>query len=557
MGAEVVEIVIPSEFNEDLRNLPTITPPPLLDPPIEINPRQQHGGPTAIHSPPAPQIDPLLLAPYKGNLQPQAMVRATPPMPQIKSLLLAPSLQPQAIYSAPISFNRPLLNFQGQGYTGVAPPDTVGDVGPNHYIQMVNSLSGAKFKIYSKTGITLVKAKNLQDMASTAACKTGQGDPIVLYDPLADRWLLSEMASKSVGNHLCVYISKTSNPVSGGWWAYDFTTPNFPDYPHYAVQPDAYYVATNEDSPAVYALDRIKMLQGLPVATLDYNRHVAPKLPGFGFQAFTPADLDGKTPPPVGAPGYFVRQVDDELHYGAHTPKTDYLEIWALHADFIHPANSSFKKLPNVSVVDFNSALCGAKTPDCIPQRATSQRLDPLREITMWRVQYRNFGGSEKLVGNFTVDVNSNNHAGIRWFVLNKTANSNWLAIQQGTHSPDAANRWMGSIAMDGCGNIALGYSVSSGRVFPSIRYAGRMLYDAPGQLPQGENSIMQGSYSQTAANRWGDYSSMNVDPSDDRTFWYTNEYVGRGGRWTTKIANFRFPYVIKEGAISCYYRRV
>ncbi|MEI6333974.1 MAG: hypothetical protein WCS87_05400 [Methylococcaceae bacterium] len=531
-GAEVVEIVVPNEFNEDLRNLPSITTPSLSNPPVEVNPRQQHGGPTVIHSPPAPQVDPLLLAPNRGNLRSQVM------------------------FGAPISFNTPLLNFKGQDYNGVFPPDTVGDVGPNHYIQMINSPSGAAFKIYSKTGVVLVDSKSLEDLATTAACKTGAGgDPIVLYDLLADRWLLSEMTDKSAGNHLCIYISKTGNPVSGGWWVYDFTTPYFPDYPHYAVQPDAYYVATNEDKPAAYALDRKKMLQGLPAT---YKRFVAPRLPGFGFQAFTPADLDGKTPPPAGAQGYFVRQVDDELHYGAHTP-TDYLEIWALHADFVNPANSTFKKLPKVPVADFNSALCETRSDECIPQPGTSRLLDPLREITMWRVQYRNFGGTESLVGNFTVDVNSNNHAGIRWFVLNKTTKSNWLTIQQGTHSPDSANRWMGSIAMDACGNLALGYSVSSGTVFPGIRYAGRLLYDAPGQLPWGENLIVAGLSSQTNkgnGNRWGDYSSMNVDPTDDRTFWYTNEYMSTGGKWTTRIASFRFPYVIKGGAISCNYRQ-
>ncbi|MGZ8222902.1 MAG: dockerin type I domain-containing protein [Methylobacter sp.] len=510
-GAEVVETVFPGEFSEDLRSIPRLQAP-LPGQAIEINPRQQHGGPTV--SPPLtiPKVDPLLQSLGRGSFRTQNALRA------------------------PSSFDTPLLNFAGQGFSGFVPPDTVGDAGPSHYIQMINGpTGGASFVIYNKSGGILVAQTALETLATSGACITGGGDPIVLYDPLADRWLMSEFAN--TGNHLCVYISKTNDPVAGGWWTYDFTTPNFPDYPKYAVWPDAYYVSSNENNPAAYALDRTKMLAGLPATSL---RFTAPSLPGFGFQALTPADLDGATPPPAGAPGYFMRQVDDELLLGAVTPN-DYLEIWAFHADFVTPANSTFTKLPNVLVADFDSDLCGVLFVGCIPQPGTPTTLDPIREVIMWRVQYRNFAGAEKLVGNFAVDVNGLDHAGIRWFELNKTVPAGWLLAQQGTYSPDAAGRWMGSIAMDGCRNIALGYSVSSSTVFPGIRYAGRLASDAPGTLPQGENSIVAGLSSQTFSIRWGDYSSMNVDPADDRTFWYTNEYVV-SGFWTTRIASFQFP---------------
>ncbi|MGR8997988.1 MAG: hypothetical protein ACU88J_02945 [Gammaproteobacteria bacterium] len=512
-GAEVVETVIPSEFNGDLSSLPHVHAP-LSGQAIEINPRQQHGGPTVFPPPAFPQLDPLL----------QSLGRAS-------SLTLSP-LRSRS------SFAIPKLNFEGQGFSGFAPPDPVGDVGPRHYIQMINGPTGsASFMIYTKSGRVLAPQTALQTLATSGACATGRGDPIVLYDPLADRWLMSEMANTLTD--LCVYISKTNDPVKGGWWIYDFTTPELTDYPKYAVWPDAYYVSSNESSPAAYALDREKMLAGLPATSL---RFTAPFLPVFGFQALTPADLDGRTPPPAGAPGYFIRQVDDELHYNAFTAN-DYLEIWTFHADFAAPANSTFTKLPNVPVADFDSDLCGVNFVGCIPQPGTFTLLDPIREIVMWRVQYRNFAGSEKLVGNFVVDVNDfDDHAGIRWFELNKTAPADWSLAQQGTHSPDSAGRWMGSIAMDGCQNIALGYSISSESVFPSIRYAGRMASDDPGTLPQSENSIVAGLSSQTSSIRWGDYSSMNVDPADDRTFWYTNEYILSNGSWATRIATFKFP---------------
>lgn len=238
-----------------------------------------------------------------------------------------------------------------------------------------------------------------------------------------------------------------------------------------------------------------------------------------------------------------MRQVDDELHFNVVT-SNDYLEVWAFHADFATPANSTFEKLPVVPVADFDSDLCGVDIVGCILQPGTGTLLDPIREVVMWRVQYRNFAGAEKLVGNFVVDVNDfDDHAGIRWFELNKTVPADWSLAQQGTHAPDAAGRWMGSIAMDGSRNIALGYSVSSESVFPGIRYAGRLASDAPGTLPQGENSIVAGLSSQTPSIRWGDYSSMNVDPADDCTYWYTNEYIVRpGGLWATRIATFKYP---------------
>ncbi len=441
--------------------------------------------------------------------------------------------------SADRIFSSPVLNIAGINFTGALPPDTVGDVGPNHYIQMVNS---SRVQIFNKTGTVLAGPFVLHSLWTLGgACASGLGDPIVLYDGLADRWLMSELAS--TGNHLCVYVSQTADPVTGGWFLYDFTGPQFPDYPKYAVWPDAYYVSTNESSPAVYALDRVQMLSGQPAT---FQRFTAPALAGFLFQALTPSDLDGPTAPPAGSRNYFMRHRDDEVHnVGANDPTRDFLEVWEFHVDFADPANSTFTGPTNIAVSEFSSELCGLTSFFCFPQPGTATTLDPLREVVMWRLQYRNFGSHETLVGNFVTDVDGTDHGGIRWFELRRTppGSGSWALFQEGTFAPDAADRWMGSIAMDGAGDIALGYSVSSTSVFPSIRYVGRLASDPQGQLPQGEHTLIAGGASQTTTTRWGDYSSMNVDPSDDCTFWYTNEYIPSGtGDWATRIGSFRFP---------------
>jgi PKD repeat protein len=446
------------------------------------------------------------------------------------------------------AFTTPNLNFAGQGFTGAVPPDTVGDAGPNHYIQMVNNSEGSIYTVYDKSGSNVAGPSLLQDLGSGSGnCATGSGDPIVLYDRLADRWLMSEFAD--IGNHLCVYISQTPDPVTGGWFLYDFTTPDFPDYPKYGVWPDAYYVSSNESAPAAYALDRANMLTGSAATS---QRFTATQLAGFPFQALIPSDHDGASAPPSGAPNYFMRHRDDEVHNaGSNDPSKDFLEIWAFHVDWTTPANSTFTKIADIEVSEFESDLCGLVSFNCFPQPGTTQTLDPLREVIMWRLQYINFGSHETLVGNLVTDVDGTDHGGIRWFELRKTGSGAWTLNQEGTFAPDAASRWMGSIAMDKDGNIALGYSVSSTSVFPSIKYTGRLASDTSGTMTQGENTIINGTVSQTNAERWGDYSAMSVDPADDCTFWYTNEYVGSGGNWQTQIASFKFDSCGSSGAVT------
>ena len=427
------------------------------------------------------------------------------------------------------------LSFEGISATGYVPPDTIGDVGPNHYVQMVNT----SFAIYDKSG-NLLDGPHLinqlwQGQGNLCASQNG-GDPVVLYDPLADRWLLAQFTSS--GNNVCVAISQTGDP-QGSYYLYQFPTPQFPDYYKFGVWPDGYYMSANESSYTAYAFDRASMLVGNPVTYIRFS----------GMTNFLlPSDIDGNTPPPAGSPNYFYTFKDNSFHGGV-----DRLEIYRFHVDFVTPANSTFTLTDSIPISSFNYTVCGFFNLNCIPQLGTARKLDPVSEWPMWRLQYRNFGTYETLVGNFTVDATGLDQAGIRWFELRRQGEP-WTLYQEGTHFPnDGHHRWMGSISMDSAGNIALGYSISSSTMNPSIRYAGRLATDPLGTL-QIEATMIGGTGSQTGYNRWGDYSSMNVDPSDDCTFWYTNEYytVNSAAGWRTRVGKFKFANCGVQNVCEC-----
>lgn len=486
-------------FTLAARDLPPSEVLPTLD--REINPRMNFGPQPEQDFDPPGRPDPLLA------------LQAGAPAAQIDG------------------FDTPIFNFNGQGYTFLNPPDTVGDVGKDHFIQMINA---TRVAIYDKNSADLVIPPF--NLSALGGCATGWGDPIVLYDQLADRWFLSEFGPS---NSLCTYVSQTPDPT-GAYYSYQFNTPSFPDYPKYGVWPDAYYVTTNESSPANYALNRAAMLVGSPATA---QRFTAPGLPGFGFEALTPADLDGMTPPPVGAPNYIMRHVDTEAHGVPGYPDNDILEIWAFSVNWTTPGNSTFTKIADILTAEFDSTLCGLTSFFCmgmpgVPQ-GSGNSLDPLREVIMHRLGYRNFGTHEVLVGNFVTDI-GDNIGGIRWFELRKVGAGAWELYQEGTYAPTTNdNRWMGGIAMDGSGNIALGYNVSSQTIYPSIRYAGRLASDPLGTLPQGEYTLVNGS-AINGSNRYGDYSAMGIDPIDDCTFWFTGEW-NDATQWKTRIGAFRF----------------
>lgn len=441
------------------------------------------------------------------------------------------------------------VNVAGTGFTGATPPDTVGDVGPNHYVQAVNA---SRIAIFNKDGVLLPGYPiNLESLAPGAPCNNGAGDPIVLYDQLADRWFLMEFTG--AGN-LCMYISQTADPT-GAYFFYQFNPPDFPDYPHFGVWPDAYYGTTNENGgggpQTTYAFDRVNMLAGSP-ATMQ-RITVVPALSGYGFQTLTTADHDGATAPPAGAPGIFMRHRDGEAHGDAPAPATDQLEMWHMDVDFVTPANTTVTALPAVTITDFNSWMVNFTTFFAVPQPGTTTRLDPIREVIMQRLNYRNFGTHEALVGVFATNRNpatsgSVVEAGLRWFELRRTGGfaNPWVLHQEGTFGGDSnsatAQYFQGAIGMDGRGNIALGYSKTDTavpNVFPSIGIAGRLETDPAGTMGP-ENTVIAGVQSQTGTGRWGDYAAMGIDPADDCTFWLTHEFMP-GASWGTRVASYTF----------------
>ena len=415
----------------------------------------------------------------------------------------------------------------GGGGCNCAPPDPNGDVGLNYYVQTVNTA----FQIWNKSGASLYGPANINTIWSGfgGACQTrNDGDPIVLYDSIADRWLVSRFTAASP-YYECIAVSATSDPT-GTWnrYAFQLSSTNFPDYPHLGVWPDGYYMTTNEFAggstyagPEAFVFDRAMMLAGQTATFQTF-----PPL-GSSANPMLPADFDGRTLPPAGAPNTFVE-------FGGS------LTLFQFHVDWTTPTNTTFIQNASLPVAGFTE-LCPT-TSDCVPQKGTTQRVDGIGDRLMHRLAYRNLGDHEALVVNHTVDAGSG-RAGVRWYEI-RSPRSSPSIYQQGTYAPaDGNSRWMGSAAMDSAGNIALGFSLSGSATYPSIAYAGRLATDSLGQMTQGESILLAGTGFQSGTNRWGDYSGLTVDPSDDCTFWYTNEVNPSGNwYWRTQIGSFKLP---------------
>jgi hypothetical protein len=489
----------------------------------------------AVRHDASPPLRDLHAPPAQHTLSPQQRRQVGRPA-AAHSRVAAPILPGAA--SSP-AMPTPSINFEGMSVGDnpfpLEPPDTEGDVGPNNYVQWVNIV----LSIYDKAGHRLLGPVpgNTPWAGFGGPCEfDNDGDPIVLYDPLADRWVLTQLALPYYPYgpfYQCFAVSQTPDPTAG-YYRYEFLISNtlLNDYPKFGVWPDAYYGSFNlfdafgyDIGAGAAAFDRAQMLSGQQAYFQMYI------LPDEG--TLLPADLDGATPPPPGAPGVFTSLADSALHF------------FTLHVDWDHHRSTLVG--PTIVGTDPFNPLC----PDlysyaCIPQPNTTDRLDGLGDRLMYRAAYRNFGDHESLLLTHAVDLGTSDvHAGLRWYeIRNPVANP--TIYQQGTYAPDADNRWLGSIAMDQAGDIALGYSVSSSTVYPSIRYTGRLPSDPPGTLPQGEALVIAGSGSEVGygEDRWGDYSMMAVDPSDDCTFWYTQEYVQTTGpsNWQTRFAAFRFP---------------
>ena len=439
----------------------------------------------------------------------------------------------------------PLVSFNGQpNISNVAPPDSVGDVGPNHYVAMSN----LSFQIFTKTGTSVFgpALTNTLWAGFGGACQTeNAGDPVVLHDQLADRWLLMQFTAAGPQYFICLALSTTADPT-GTYNRYQISTgTNFPDYPKMAVWPDAYYVSTREIGAGIgaYAMDRAQMLAGsLTPTTISFLAASTPNQFNTG-DGLLPADIDGYILPPSGSPAYFMGSMDDGGPYGA---PQDALTLWKFTADFVTPANSTFVLTNTIPIAAYDTIYpCTGGARNCIPQSGTANRIDiqSYRQRPLHRLAYRNFGTHEALVTNQSAEA-PGPFAGVRWWEV-RSPNVTPVIHQQGTYAPaDGLHRWMGSAAMDSAGNMALGYSTSSATTFPSLAYTGRLAGDPLGTMPQGEGVIHTGTGSQTGGgNRWGDYSSLNVDPTDDCTFWFVSEYLPvtseRG--WQLRIGSFRF----------------
>jgi hypothetical protein len=484
--------------------------------------------------------------------------------------------------TAALTISAPLANFEGLSNQDnfnvfgfrVNPPDPVGDVGPNHYVEMINLV----FAVYSKTGTLLlgpVDTGTLWAGFPVEDCTDPSGDPIVVYDQFVDRWILSQFTTRGLNpdgsfNGLpfynCVAISQTGDPT-GAYFRYAFitsiegsTSAFFPDYPKYGVWTHSYLITSRdfgsngEYGISVYALDKNKMVNGQPDARavhffLDGNNPSILPLVGDGL---LPPDIDGKQKPKNQDAAPIVGTQDDGAGYGA---TFDAINIWDLSVKWRSTPTASLTLKAQLPTAAFDSIFpCAPTSRDCLPQPGITnpaQFLDipSYRQRPTWRLAYRNFKTYDAMVTNQSVEA-APGVAGVRWYEIRRVGNT-YSIYQQGTYAPgDGVHRWMGSVAQDKKGNMAAGYSVvNATTVFPGIRYTGRLAGDPLGQLTLGEGVIINGSGVQTTTNsRWGDYTSMNIDPVDDCTFWYVNQYYTAAGQasspagWQTRIASFKLP---------------
>ena len=433
---------------------------------------------------------------------------------------------------------RPILNFNGIPYPGVgcncAPSDSNGAVGETQYVQIVNE----GYQVFDKrTGNSVLGPNTISSIwfGFGGVCENGgSGDPVVLYDHLANRWLISQFAGRPgvFPTDECIAVSTTSD-ATGSYHRYGFHlgTKAF-DYPKLSVWPDAFYMSmivfnsslTAYLGPQPFAFDRASMLAGHPASLITFDPL------GGNVDPLLPADLDGSRLPPAGAPNPFVE-----------FPGNDKYNIYHFHVDFRNPAQSSFTLFASPDAAPFMQ-ICPA-TRACVPQKdvRASSKLDAIGDRLMFRLAYRNFSTHESLVSNYTVKAGG--VAGVRWFELRHVTSGTARVFQESTYQPDLTWRWMASAGMDKDGNLAIGFSASSPNIFPQIRYAGRKATDPLNTLAQGERHLFNGTGSQQrTGNRWGDYSGLSIDPVDDTTFWYTNEYYDATSsfNWRTRIGNFK-----------------
>jgi hypothetical protein len=452
-------------------------------------------------------------------------------------------------YSQPIQGG-----MAGAGY----PPDTNGDVGPNHFVEGVNT----SFAVYDKSG-NLMTAATFDALWSGAGTGTpcdnsNGGDPTIGYDQLGGRWFVADLGFRFSGGmpvapfYECIAVSQTSDPVAGGWYLYpiqadtDIRAGQLNDYPKMGFWPDGLYISSNEFAfpggnyrgVRLWALNRTDMEAGMPVRVLTADL-------GTNYFGLLPANQRGPILPALGTPEYFVSE--DEFFYAFDV--FNFSVNWDTMTGILTGPTlvSQTSYGPPFDPFTFDTNI--------VPQPDTSTMLDTVDDRLMQQAQYRNNGNAESIYVTHNVRPTGQlmGPVGMQWAQLDVT--SGLIAtspVQQQIYVPgssDGTYRWMGSLAVDGSGDLLLGYSASSPSVYPSIRYNGRLFTDPPNDLPQGENTLIAGTGSQVVncgpgpCHRWGDYSAMTIDPTNDCTFWYANEYyAATGGNWQTRIGSIIFP---------------
>jgi hypothetical protein len=506
---------------------------PLLVPSVLAQSTAQ-SGPTTIRRDIHHDVSPPLSEMIKYAPPPSLVRKEVEPL---KRIPLPPGLsriqEDPVVQTSTVPLPTPPItqSFEGLGngqygfsVTG-APPDTEGTVGSTQYVQWVNT----SFAIFNKSTGALISgptAGNTLWSGFGGGCQTNNdGDPIVLYDKLAQRWVFSQFSVSTTPYLQCIAVSTTSD-ATGTYNRYSFQYTDFDDYPKMSVWPDAYYETFNMFAGGTTfagadacAYNRAAMMAGTAATQVCFQQSTA-------VGGLLPSDVDGTTAPPAGSPNYMA-------YFG-----TNNLNLFKFHVDFTTPSNSTFTGATVINVAAF-SPLCGGGT--CVPQPSVTQQLDSLADRLMYRLAYRNFGSHESLVVNHSVVAGSG--GGVRWYEIQNPGGTPVVA-QQSTFAPDSSYRWMGSIAMDQAGDMALGYTVSSSSISPSVRFTGRVPTD-PASTMEAEVNVVSGTGSQNGnLSRWGDYSAMQVDPVDDCTFWYTQEYMKTTGsfNWNTRIASFKFP---------------
>ncbi len=501
---------------------------------LPVSAQEVQSGPEVIdedyHDTSIPVRDMTPVAPPDGSQRVVVPLRRRPWPPIISS---EPDAVSQNLEQVPLVSTTNKLNFDGVPIRdGVAPPDTNASVGATQVVEVVN----ISFQVFSKsTGHSVFGPAEISRIFSDVSGACGSGpdytDPIVLYDKAAGRWLVAILASpdRFKTGVECIAVSKTSDATgSYNRYVFSFGIDNLNDYPKFGVWPDAYYGSYNMFNSAsgflgakVCAYSRSAMLAGNTAQSHCFQR---------GATDFTllPSDLDGQTAPPAGEPNFFLELATSTA-----------LNLFKFHVDFTTSANSTFKGPTMLTVPSFTEAC--AATGTCIPQPGTTQRLDSLGDRMMFRLAYRKFAGHEALVATHSVKTNVA-ASGVRWYEI-RNPNTSPIVFQRGTVTAGSTSLWMGSIGMDKVGDIALGFSESSSNLHPAIAYTGRLLTDPPGTM-QSIDVTFKGKGSQTSGlSRWGDYSSVSIDPIDDCTFWYANEYIPSNGifNWHTRLNSFKF----------------